>query len=142
MARTLFINADPSTQSRATTLGCGWMPTVPPEFASIASAPCVILSGAGITTVLPEPTTKAAVAAALQPILNAETALAQAAISKSNNRDAVIAKAKAALGANATFLALPSPTNAQVIAQVQRLTKEVNALIHDFLDDFTDVSDT
>lgn len=38
-------------------------------------------------------------------------------------------RAAQALAANATFLALVSPTNAQVLAQVQRLTKECSALI-------------
>lgn len=43
--------------------------------------------------------------------------------------DAIKAKAQAALTANAAFLALASPTNAQTLAQVQLLTKEANALI-------------
>lgn len=38
-------------------------------------------------------------------------------------------RAAAALTANANFLALATPTNAQVVAHVQQLTKECNALI-------------
>lgn len=38
-------------------------------------------------------------------------------------------RAAQALTANATFLALGVPTNAQVLTQVQRLTRECSALI-------------
>jgi hypothetical protein len=58
----------------------------------------------------------------------AETA-AEAATSAAVNADALRAKAQQALTANATFQALASPTNAQVLAQVQLLTKECNGLI-------------
>lgn len=43
--------------------------------------------------------------------------------------DDLRAKAAAALAANSTFLAVTSPTQAQAVAQVQRLTRQVNALI-------------
>jgi len=142
MARTLYINPDPTTQSRATELGCGWMPAIPNQFAGIATAPCVILSGAGTTIVLQEPTTQQAVAAALQPILNAEAAAAAAQASQAANAASLQGKAQAALAANSTFQAIASPTNAQVLAQVQLLTKECNALIRLALNLLDTTSDT
>lgn len=45
------------------------------------------------------------------------------------NAQTLRSRAAAALSANATFLALGSPTNAQVLTQVQRLTRECSALI-------------
>ena len=51
-------------------------------------------------------------------------------------------RAQAALTANAAFVAIATPTNAQVVAQVTRLTKECNALIRLFLALLADVSDT
>lgn len=43
--------------------------------------------------------------------------------------DAIAAKAAGALEANATYLAIGAPTNAQIAAQVNRLTRECSALI-------------
>ena len=52
-----------------------------------------------------------------------------AAAAAIGNHDTLTSRAQAALAANATFQALAAPTNAQVVAQVQLLTKECNALI-------------
>jgi hypothetical protein len=45
------------------------------------------------------------------------------------NMLAILEAAESALAANATFLAIGAPTNAQVLAQVQTLTKECNGII-------------
>lgn len=47
----------------------------------------------------------------------------------SANRAALLTKAKAALILNATYQAIPAPTQAQAVAQIALLTKEVTALI-------------
>lgn len=45
------------------------------------------------------------------------------------NQQTLQQRAQAALAANATFLSIGSPTNAQNAAQVQALTKQCNGLI-------------
>lgn len=45
------------------------------------------------------------------------------------NADLLRGKAALALQANAAYLAIANPTNAQVVTQVQRLTRECSALI-------------
>jgi hypothetical protein len=62
---------------------------------------------------------------------------------QANSAD-IESKARAALQANATYLALASPTNPQVVAQVNRLTRECSALIRLLLagDLLLDNSDT
>ncbi len=45
------------------------------------------------------------------------------------NEQALLEQAAAGLVANKTFLALPAPTNAQTLAQVKALTRQMNGLI-------------
>jgi Zn-dependent alcohol dehydrogenase len=141
--RFLYINPDENKQARATTLGCGWMATVPSEYANIAMAPCVILSGAGTTVVISDtpPTTKAAVTAAAAPILAAEQAAQAADATRIANGETLRAKATQALATNAAYLAQPAIpggtlTAAQlgaalriVRAQLDATTKQNNAII-------------
>lgn len=56
--------------------------------------------------------------------------------------DVLRGKAAQALTVNAAFLALSSPSNPQVVTQVQRLTRETNALIRLLLQQLDDTSDT
>lgn len=58
------------------------------------------------------------------------------------NRATLRERTKQALAANATFLALASPTNAQTLAQVRALTRECTALISLLLNHVDDISGT
>lgn len=67
-----------------------------------------------------------------RPLTGAETArlaAEDAAATVTTNQATLQARAQAALAANAAFLGLGSPTNAQTLAQVQTLTRECTALI-------------
>ena len=61
--------------------------------------------------------------------ITAAQAVQTAAQQLVTNQQTLQSRAQAALTANATFLALPSPTAAQTLAQVQTVTKECSALI-------------
>lgn len=58
------------------------------------------------------------------------------------NADALVAKMAQAVASNQTFLGLASPTNAQTLQQVQRLTRQVNALLKLQASDLDDITGT
>lgn len=58
------------------------------------------------------------------------------------NMDALLVKARQALVANAAFLAIASPTAAQVAAQAKLLTRETNVLLRLLLSELDAITDT
>lgn len=58
------------------------------------------------------------------------------------NQDAIQGRARQALGVNAAYLALVSPTNTQVAAQVMALTRECSAVIRLLLGQLDTAADT
>lgn len=58
------------------------------------------------------------------------------------NQASLLQKAANAIANNVTFLGLTTPTNAQVLAQVQALTRQVDALIRVVANQLTDTSGT
>lgn len=89
----------------------------------------VVLSGSDL--VLPD--LGEANRTAVESVLSAHPAKAQAALDQAateqTNETTIRDKATQALADNKTFLALSSPSNAQVVAQVKALTRQNNALI-------------
>lgn len=72
----------------------------------------------------------------------ADLTAADATNTSLTNAATLRSRALTALDANATFLALASPTNAQVVAQVQKLTRECNGLIRLALSQLDDTTGT
>jgi hypothetical protein len=70
-----------------------------------------------------------------RPLTASETTL----LTERQNADSIDARVRDALASNKTFLALQTPTNAQVVAQVRALTRQVSALIRMKIDDFRDI---
>lgn len=77
--------------------------------------------------------------AALQTAINTAAA---AFIDRDANATSLATRASNALAANTAFLALPIPTNPQVLAQVQLLSKECSAIIRLLLGQLDDISGT
>jgi len=61
---------------------------------------------------------------------------------QSQNIDELRAQGEKALTKNKTFLDLDPPTNAQMAAQIEALTKQMNGLIRQLLQQWDDISDS
>lgn len=81
----------------------------------------------GSSTIVGEAVTQAALDTAVT---------AHVAINRDGNRATLQQQAQAALAANRTFVAIASPTNAQVAAQVKALTRQNNGIIRLLLGQF------
>lgn len=104
--------------TEALAAACGWLPVaVVARTADTATH----TSDYAVTLVGGVPTDTWTVRAKTQAELDATTS--------TTNGAALLAKAATALTNNAAFLAVASPTNAQAVAQVKALTRQVNALI-------------
>lgn len=88
------------------------------------------------------PNVTSANTAAIQTVINAYVLDPVRASFPAGNLGSMMAKAKQAVDLNGTFLAIASPSNAQIIAQVQRLTRENTAIIKILLDDVSDTAGT
>jgi hypothetical protein len=58
------------------------------------------------------------------------------------NETTLTDKLRQALEANTAFLDLTTPTNAQILTHLRRITRETNALMRFQLRDLDDISDT
>lgn len=72
----------------------------------------------------------------------ARLAAQSASITADNNRQTLQQRAQAALAANATYLAIASPTAAQVAAQTGRNTRAISGVIRLLLGQLDDTSGT
>lgn len=75
-----------------------------------------------------------------RPATPAETA-AHEQFEQGQNVAELRAQGEKALGKNKTFLDLDPPTNAQMAAQIEALTKQMNGLIRQVLEQWDDISD-
>jgi len=71
-----------------------------------------------------------------------ESAQTQANSAQQQNLATLAANSQTALQNNSAFLAIGSPSNAQVLAQVRALTRQMNALIRITTKSLQDISDT
>jgi hypothetical protein len=96
-------------------------------FADITSAPCEVVwadDGQTITVTFDADLSPATQAAVKWRIM-----------ARCANDEALLGQAFAALQANRAFIALTTPTQAQAVAQVKALSRQVNALIRQGLDE-------
>jgi hypothetical protein len=138
MTRALYIA--PDGKARAIELGVGWFPAAPSDLAGVP-VPCAVVIGASGVQTFPEPLTVSAVRAAIAASVAVEAAAAAAEAVLTANGETLRGRAKTALATNATFLAITSPTTAQVREQARALTRQVDALIRLTVNALDSISD-
>lgn len=134
MTRAIYISPDPvAGPLRATALSCGWMATAPLELAAAVNGqvPCAVVVGASGTQVFKDtpPVTASTVTNAIAASVAQDVAAANAQATLDANAAVLRQRGLAALVSNATYLAIASPTAAQVATQSKALTRQVDGVI-------------
>lgn len=80
--------------------------------------------------------------AAIQTVINAYVLDPNWQGLQSDDQSLLLSRLRQALATNQTFIAIASPTTAQVTAQAKALSRQVDALIRIAIGDLTSVSDT
>jgi len=141
----LYISSDTvNGPPRATTLGCGWLPKVPAQFASIAAAPCVILTGAGQVVVISDtpPTTASAVATAAAPIITAENTIASAQLTATANAATITTNLTSAQTTIQNWITANPSGAVLTAAQTLVVAKMLNGLTKLLLQQYSSTSGT
>lgn len=128
--------------ARATQLGLTLAPRiVPPVYAPfVTTLPGVVAEYGGGPTVVYHADdgtlTAQQITNAIAGLVAQQAADGVTAQNQATNQPIIQAKAVAALAANATYLAIVTPTQAQAVAQVGALTSQVNAIVRLILGQF------
>lgn len=131
MIRTLATVPSPRSWDTVTSITAARFPGLPVGFVTTGANAWVAVYSVAVL----DPTAVAAWQAAV-------TAHDPNAVTPAMNAATLRDRGIAALDANATFLALAAPTNAQVVAHVQRLTRECSGLIRLELNQLDDTTGT
>jgi hypothetical protein len=121
--RAVYVSSAPADAATAATLG------IPFELEPATVSPFALVQGT-IAFTIPAPVSPAQLAADIASVQAADATAAAAAATLATNQATITANAAAHPPAFITYLAVAVPTVAQTTAQLNALTKAVNALVY------------